>query len=52
MEYLRDRGPFPDVPFDTIQTEFRAAYPHLFEPGALCGGDFHSEAVAGDGAVA
>lgn len=48
MEYLRDRGAFADVPFDTLQAEFRATYLHLFEAGALCAGDFHSEAVAGD----
>jgi transglutaminase-like putative cysteine protease len=49
MEYLRDRGPYPDVPFDTIIADFRANYPFLFEPGALCGdADFRSEAVAGD----
>lgn len=50
MEYLRDRGTFPDVPFATIQSEFRAAYPHLFEAGALAGGEFRDEAVAGDAA--
>lgn len=48
MEYLRDRGTYPDVPFETLQGEFRAAYPHLFEPGALWGGQFRDEAVAGE----
>jgi transglutaminase-like putative cysteine protease len=49
MEYLRDRGPYPDVPFDTIIADFRTNYPFLFEPGALCGGgEFRNEAVAGD----
>jgi transglutaminase-like putative cysteine protease len=48
MEYLRDRGAYADVPFATLQAEFRAAYPHLYEPGALAGGSFRNEAVAGD----
>jgi transglutaminase-like putative cysteine protease len=48
MEYLRDRGPYGDVPFETIVADFRASYPFLFEPGALCGGEFRNEAVAGD----
>jgi len=52
MEYLRDRGPYPDVPFDTIIADFRATYPHLFEPGALCGGEFRTEAFAGDASAA
>ncbi len=52
MEYLRDRGPYPDVPFDTIIADFRAHYPFLFEPGALCGGEFRNEAVAGDSSLA
>lgn len=29
MEYLRDRGNFPDVPFETIQADFQLAYPSL-----------------------
>lgn len=45
MEYLRDRGTFPDVPFDTIQAEFLKAYPSLMSGHGL-DGDFRSEAVA------
>lgn len=52
MEYLRDRGAYADVPFDTIISDFRTNYPHLFEPGALCGGEFRAEAVAGTAAPA
>ena len=45
MEYLRDRGTFPDVPFEAIQADFRLAYPSLAsEPGLK--GDFHAEAIA------
>lgn len=54
MEYLRDRGTFADVPFDTIQADFRLAYPSLMN-GAELGGDFRSEAIAanpGEGAGA
>jgi transglutaminase-like putative cysteine protease len=46
MEYLRDRGVFPDVPFAAIQSDFRAAYPGLMIGKALAG-DFHAEATAG-----
>ena len=46
MEYLRDRGTFTDVPFATIVTDFRAAYPGLMSGTALAG-DFRAEAVAG-----
>jgi transglutaminase-like putative cysteine protease len=45
MEYLRDRGTFADVPFETIVTEFRKAYPGLMRGDGLAG-DFVSEAVA------
>lgn len=48
MEYVRDRGPFPDVPFETIISDFRANSPHLFEAGAPCRGEFRAEAFAGD----
>ena len=34
MEYLRDRGCFPDVPVGEIQDAFREAYPKLFDLGA------------------
>jgi transglutaminase-like putative cysteine protease len=47
MEYLRDRGTYADVPFDLLMVEFRTYYPQLFHAGHL-GGDFRSEAVAGD----
>src|SRR6516165_8479033 len=29
MEYLKDRGAFADVPFDTMVADFRATYPTL-----------------------
>ncbi len=29
MEYLKDRGPFPDVPFETIIADFKKFYPKL-----------------------
>jgi transglutaminase-like putative cysteine protease len=29
MEYLRDRGPFADVPFETIVADFKKLYPKL-----------------------
>jgi transglutaminase-like putative cysteine protease len=47
MEYLKDRGTYPDVPFDVIQAEFRAAYPGLMKAHGL-DGDFGAEAVAGE----
>jgi transglutaminase-like putative cysteine protease len=46
MEYLRDRGSFADVPFDTIVTEFNSAYPHLMN-GVRRAGEFRGEATAG-----
>jgi transglutaminase-like putative cysteine protease len=45
MEYLRDRGTFPDVPFEAIQADFQRAYPSLMT-GAVLRGDFRSEAIA------
>ncbi len=45
MEYLRDRGAFVDVPFDTIQAEFAGYYPGLMSSHGLSG-DFRAEAVA------
>jgi hypothetical protein len=45
MEYLRDRGTFSDVPFETIQADFRHAYPSLASARGLTG-DFHAEAIA------
>ena len=44
MEYLRDRGTFPDVPLETIQADFRLAYPSLVSERGLKG-DFHAEAM-------
>lgn len=48
MEYLKDRGSFSDVPFETIQADFRVHYPALIFDGGLPG-DFRSEAVAAVG---
>lgn len=45
MEYLKDRGAFADVPFDTIKAEFLKSYPGLMSGQGLAG-DFRSEAVA------
>jgi transglutaminase-like putative cysteine protease len=45
MEYLKDRGTYADVPFDTITADFRASYPSLMNGDGLAG-DFRSEAVA------
>ena len=45
MEYLKDHGPFADVPFDRIVAEFRAFYPTW--GGETVSGDFQKEAVAG-----
>jgi transglutaminase-like putative cysteine protease len=45
MEYLRQRGSFADVPFETIQADFSRDYPSLMKSHGLSG-DFHAEAVA------
>ena len=45
MEYLNDRGAFPDVPFNTIQADFKKYYPSLMGGHGLSG-DFRTEAVA------
>lgn len=45
MEYLKDRGAFADVPFETIKTEFLKSYLALMSGHGLAG-DFRSEAVA------
>ena len=45
MEYVVDRGSFPDVPFETIVADFRAHYAALFGEERLAG-DFQAEAVA------
>ncbi len=34
MEYLKDRGAFADVPFDTIRADFKAFYPKLVAASA------------------
>ena len=47
MEYLLDRGTFADVPFETIQADFRVAYPSLMTTRGLAG-DFRAEAVAAE----
>jgi transglutaminase-like putative cysteine protease len=46
MEYLRDRGSYPDVPFETIIADLRVAYPHMIRAAGLAG-EFRNEAVAG-----
>jgi transglutaminase-like putative cysteine protease len=45
MEYLNLRGAFADVPFETIQADFRVKYPALMKSKGLHG-DFRVEAVA------
>ena len=45
MEYLRDRGSFADVPFETIRADFMKSYPGLLSAHGLKG-DFRLEAVA------
>jgi transglutaminase-like putative cysteine protease len=47
MEYVRDRGVFPDVPAERIIADFAAAYPAL-HAARRAEGDFQKEAVAGD----
>jgi transglutaminase-like putative cysteine protease len=49
MEYLKDRGTYGDVPFETLLADFRAAYPALIAAcAAHACGDFQQEAVAPD----
>jgi transglutaminase-like putative cysteine protease len=45
MEYLKDRGAFADVPFETMLADFRATYPMLISEAGISG-DFRAEAVA------
>jgi transglutaminase-like putative cysteine protease len=45
MEYLKDRGAFADVPFETMLADFRATYPALIKDAGISG-DFRTEAVA------
>ncbi|HJP21556.1 MAG: transglutaminase family protein [Alphaproteobacteria bacterium] len=48
MEYLRDHGPRPDVPYDEIMESWLGEYGHVFEPDRMQGtGDFAEEAEAG-----
>ncbi|HYM04688.1 MAG TPA: transglutaminase-like domain-containing protein [Stellaceae bacterium] len=44
MEYLRQRGSFPDVPVDIIMPAMLATYPRLVELNKAPGGDFAKEA--------
>jgi transglutaminase-like putative cysteine protease len=46
MEYLNDRGTFADVPYESMQRDFRRLYPLLMKSAGLAG-DFRVEAVAG-----
>lgn len=46
MEYLRYRGTFADVPFDTIVAEFRQLYPKAMATDQGAGGDFQADAGA------
>jgi hypothetical protein len=45
MEYVADRGTFPDVPFESILADFRANYAAMSAEDRLAG-DFQAEAVA------
>ena len=48
MEYIRDDGPRPDLPFDEVMNCWFGEYGHLFEPDRMQGkGDFAEEAQAG-----
>jgi len=42
MEYLRDRGTYADVPYDSIMDDFRVNYPKLMT-GTTLQGDFRVE---------
>lgn len=49
MEYLKDRGTYADVPFETLLKDFRASYPALVAAGAAhINADFQQEAIAPD----
>jgi len=46
MEYVKDHGPFPDVPYERIVTYFREYYPAYFQMRNVeQGGDFEREAA-------
>jgi transglutaminase-like putative cysteine protease len=46
MEYVLDRGPYADVPFETIAADFRVHYPALMNRRGV-DGDFQQEAMSG-----
>ena len=47
MEYIRDHGPRPDLPFEEVMNSWMAEYGHVFEPERMQGkGDFAEEAEA------
>lgn len=47
MEYVKDHGPRPDLPFDELMTAYRHHYPVLFQGNAQdLKGDFAAEAEA------
>jgi transglutaminase-like putative cysteine protease len=49
MEYVKQRGHYADVPYDTIIADFKQAYPRWFAlPAAGVRGDFAKEAGARD----
>ncbi len=51
MEYIRDHGPFADVPFERMEIDLQKLYGNLFQSGGKKGdieGDFESDALAGD----
>ena len=43
MEYVLDRGTYPDVPFESIIATFRANCPGMLEEDSFRGGDFTAE---------
>lgn len=45
MEYLQERGSYPDVPFATIVAEFKRLYPRLIASG-IAAGDFKADVAA------
>lgn len=45
MEYLQERGSYPDVPFATIVAEFKRLYPRLIASGTAAG-DFKADVAA------
>ncbi|MFH1079290.1 MAG: transglutaminase family protein [Pseudomonadota bacterium] len=45
MEYVRDHGPFTDLPYDLIMASFRKHYPMYFtQDKSFLAGDFEAEA--------